>query len=227
MDEQEFSISVYESKAVYDVTFDHGIIDFVTHTSREAARRHADEAISEGHYVRIERASPDTGDWVEVEYSELCQDSQPERQRVILFVWRGWWMPDGPDNGRTCVFSSEEAALEWARSEWAPDSFTRAHFRCLPVPNWGEPGETEIETAPIDCTPLTFRFELYSTPSGACDDTFQVRGREEARRYVTTLTAFEEPGQLRICVPDGEEWREISREDLMGDTDLAPLPKSW
>ena len=48
-------------------------------------------------------------------------------------------MPDGPDNGRSCVFSSEADALAWAREEYAPESFDPANFRYLPVPSWHDP----------------------------------------------------------------------------------------
>lgn len=51
--------------------------------------------------------------------------------RVILLSWIGRWHPDGPDNGRRCVFENKEAALAWARNARG-EYFERDHFQVLP-----------------------------------------------------------------------------------------------
>jgi hypothetical protein len=57
-------------------------------------------------------------------------------QRGVLFSWKGFWAPEGPDNGRGCVFSSEAAALAWARAEY---DLPPSHFHFLPIPTWPDP----------------------------------------------------------------------------------------
>jgi hypothetical protein len=137
-------------------------------------------------------------------------------QRVILFAWRGFWMPDGPDNGRACVFSSEAQALAWAREAYVPECFDPQNFRFLPIPLWGDPSEQE-PLAPTNLREaLTYRFDLYASLGGPCEDSFQVRGRQQARDYFHNLDAFHEPGQMRIFVVESHDsWREIEHAELL------------
>jgi len=88
--------------------------------------------------------------------------------------------------------------------------------RSSPQSSWGTRYTRRSKVASPPPTPL-YRFELFSEAGGEVEDTFQVKGREEARHYVRSLDAFEGEGRMRIYVAASQDWREISRTCLMSD----------
>jgi len=55
--------------------------------------------------------------------------------RYLLLVWRGKWTNDGPNDGRDCIFDSDEKAYEWIKQRYQGCEFSRHIIVPMEVPS--------------------------------------------------------------------------------------------